>query len=268
MAISIRATGTYAENAGNASFFVTIPAGAVSGDMMLCFIGGKPFGTTFTMPAGWTSVGSATNGTTASGGDTGSMKVQCYYKQHTGTESTPTVTLGTTDVTAAVIIVFQKTTGTWGIVGTGGGDTTSGTNFICNGASVLDIIGSDMMVGYGATPTNSSTQSTIGMSATGLTMGTFTEAPTLDFTTSTNNDMSMSGGYQPVSSGTATGAPAYISTLSAATTGTAFMVRLREVAATTTTTAGPTTTTTTVAPGPGAEAGTIDPVGMLGFFGL
>lgn len=249
MAISLRATGTYAENGGNSSFTVSIPAGAASGDMMLCFIGGKPYNTTFTLSGSWTSLGSATNGTVASGGDTGSMKVQCYYREHTGTESNPTVTLSTTDVAAAVIIVFQKTTGTWGIVGTGGGMSTAGTFFIVNGAALLDITANDMVTGYGATPTNSSTQSSMGISASGLTMGTFTESPTLDFTTSTNNDMSMSGGYGLVSSGTATNNPAYISTLSASTTGTAYMVRLREV----------------TAPPPGDS---FDPMGMMGFFGL
>jgi hypothetical protein len=106
MAVSFRAVGTYVN--GTANLTPVIPTGTVAGDIMLCAVGTKPFNGVNTMPAGWVSLGFATNGTVAAGNDVGSMKAEIFYKIHTGTESNPTVTNTTNNVSGAVIISFQK----------------------------------------------------------------------------------------------------------------------------------------------------------------
>ena len=228
MTIAIRATGTY--TSGTANLTPAIPAGATAGDMMICAYGTKPYNDAPTINNGWTSLGSATDGTVAAGVDTGSMQTRIFYKQHTGTESNPTVTNTTNNVSGAVIIVFQKSTGTWEIAGAGGGDATAGTGFSVTAASNPGITSGDMLVAYAAIRSDAGTQSAIGITATGATIAAFTESPATDLATTSGGDMAMSGGYAACTAGTASAAPVYASTLAAAHTGSAFIVRLREIA--------------------------------------
>mgnify|MGYP001579176244 FL=1 len=228
MAISIRATGTY--TSGTANLTPAIPAAAVSGDMMICAYGTKPYSDAPTINNGWTSLGSATDGTVAAGVDVGSMQTRIFYKEHTGTESNPTITNATNNVSGAVIIVFQKTTGTWEIAGAGGGDNTAGTAFSVTASANPGITVGDMLVAYAAIRSNAGTQSAIGITATSATIGAFTESPTADLATTSGGDMAMSGGYAACTAGTATAAPVYASTLAAAHTGSAYIARLREIA--------------------------------------
>ena len=228
MTISIRSTGTY--TSGTANLTPAIPAGATSGDMMICAYGTKPYGDAPTINNGWTSLGSATDGTVAAGVDVGSMQTRIFYKQHTGTESNPTVTNATNNVSGAVIIVFQKTEAGWAaIVGAGGGDNTAGTGFSVTASANPGITAGDMLVAYAAIRSDAGTQSAIGLTATGATIAAFTESPAADLATTSGGDMAMSGGYAACTAGTATAAPVYASTLAAAHTGSAYITRLREV---------------------------------------
>jgi hypothetical protein len=148
-----------------------------------------------------------------------------------------------------VIIVFQKTNNFWvNPAGAGGGDTTAGTGFSATASTNFGITANDMVVGYAALRSDSATQSAIGITATGVTFGTFTESPATDAQNTNRDQMAMSGGYRLATAGTSTAAPVYASTLAASHTGTAFMVRLRE---------------STENPNP-----SLDPFGMMGFFGL
>ncbi|MEK7657880.1 MAG: hypothetical protein AAB366_01655 [Patescibacteria group bacterium] len=228
-AASIRATGTYVN--GTANLTPVIPAGAVAGDMMLLAYGTKPYNDAPTITAGWTSIGSATDGTVAAGTDVGSMQTRIYYKEHDGSETNPTVTNTTNNVSGAVIIVFQKgATETWATpVGAGGGDNSAGTGFSVTAASDPGITIGDMIVGYAAIRSDAGTQTGIGITATGATIGAFTESPAADLATTAGGDMAMSGGYSLVTAGTASAAPVYASTLAASHTGSAFIVRLRPI---------------------------------------
>jgi hypothetical protein len=79
--------------------------------MMLLIAWGKPFGLAWSMPAGWTSLGSGASGTTAAGIDIGSMKAEVWYKEATSdTEANPTLTEGSPvwNVVQACIMVFSK----------------------------------------------------------------------------------------------------------------------------------------------------------------
>ena len=231
MTISIRATGTY--TSGTANLTPAIPAGATAGDMMICAYGTKPYSDAPTINNGWTSFGSATDGTVAAGVDVGSMQTRIFYKEHTGTESNPTVTNTTNNVSGAVIIVFQKGAGTsWAaMAGAGGGDNTAGTGFSVTASANPGITVGDMLVAYAAIRSDAGTQSAIGITATSATIAAFTESPAADLATTSGGDMAMSGGYATCTAGTATAAPVYASTLAAAHTGSMFLVRLREVAA-------------------------------------
>ena len=230
MAVSLRAVGTY--TSGTANLTPGIPAGAVTGDMMLCFYGTKPYSDAPTINQSWNNYGSATDGTVAAGVDVGSMQIRVFWKQHTGSETNPTVTNATNNVSGCVIIVFQNATNSWEIAGAGGGDNTAGSGFSVTASSNPGITAGDMLVAYAALRSDAATQSAIGVTATSATIAAFTESPAADLVTTAGGDMAMSGGYAACTAGTATAAPVYASTLAAAHTGSAYIMRLREAAAT------------------------------------
>jgi hypothetical protein len=250
MAISIRATGTYVSGGNPASVSPAIPAGAAAGDLMLCFVACKEFNSVQTMNQNWSLIGFATDGTVASNTDVGSMRVTAFYKIHTGSETNPTVTGTNFQAVGAVIIVFQKAAGVfWDLpAGAGGGDATAGTGFSVTASTNFGITSGDMVVGYAGIRSDAGTQSAISITATGVTMGTFTESPTNDLVNTNRDQMAMSGGYRLATAGTSTAAPVYASTLAASHTGSAFMVRLRESAT--------------------DPFGNFDPFGIMGFFGI
>lgn len=234
-AISIRETGVYASD--TASLTVTIPTSQVAGDMMILTVGTKPYSGTNTISgaAGWASLGSVTDGTVASGIDAGSMKTEVFYKIATSdTETNPVVDNTSNSISGGVVTVFQKASNeAWDTpVGAGGGDATAGTDFSVTASSDVGHTAGDMLVGYAPIRSDAGTQSSITITAAGLTVGTFTESPATDLATSSGQDMAMSGGYVLASSGTSSAAPVYASTLAASHTGSAYITRLRVVPAT------------------------------------
>lgn len=231
MAISYRATGAPLYTTGNAT--PVIPAGAVAGDMMICIYGTKPYSDAPTIDQGWTSLGSATDGTVAAGVDVGSMQTRIFYKKHTGSESNPTITNTTNNVSTAIIIVFYNATTNWGtVVGAGGGDASAGTGFSVTASSDVGHIAGDLVVGGAsfrsdaATPTSGN-----GITIAGCTLGTYVKSPATDPETTSGGDMGLTVGYIPVNSGTSTGAPVISCTLGGSHTGSAYLCRLREAAA-------------------------------------
>ena len=107
---------------------------------------------------------------------------------------------------------------------------TAGTGFSVTAGSNPGITVGDMLVAYAALRSDAATQSAIGVTATSATIAAFTESPTADLVTTSGGDMAMSGGYAACTAGTATAAPVYASTLAAAHTGSAYIMRLREAA--------------------------------------
>jgi hypothetical protein len=202
--------------------------------MMLCFYGTKPFNDAPTIDQSWTDLGNATDGSVAAGVDVGSMQTRVFYKIHTGTESNPTITNTTNNVSGAVIIVFQKGgSESWNTpVGDGGGDATAGTGFSVTAGSNPGITSGDWLAAYASIRSDAGTQSSISVTATSATISAFTESPASDLVTTAGGDMAMSGGYCNCTAGTATAAPVYASTLAASHTGSAFIVRLRVTAIT------------------------------------
>ncbi len=73
MTITARTAGAW--KAGSTSLAsIALPASIAAGDMMVMFVGCKPYTATINTPSGWTklSSGSGANGTTGSGTDSGS----------------------------------------------------------------------------------------------------------------------------------------------------------------------------------------------------
>ncbi|HLM83758.1 MAG TPA: hypothetical protein VK254_00910 [Candidatus Bathyarchaeia archaeon] len=228
-AITLRAAGAW--TSGTSGLTPGIPVAQMTGDLMLCFYGTKPYNDSPTINQGWISLGSATDGTVAAGVDVGSMQTRVFYKiADSDTETDPTITNTTNNVSGAVIVVFAKasTEGWVTPVGAGGGDATAGTGFSVTAASNPGITANDMLVGFGAIRSDAGTQSNISITASGATMGAFTKYPAVDLATTSGGDMAMSGGFVAVSSGTASAAPVYASTLAASHTGSAYIVRLRK----------------------------------------
>ena len=227
--ISIRATG--AAVYGTANLVPVIPTAQLTGDMMLCFYGTKPYSDAPTIDQGWTSLGYATDGTVAAGVDVGSMQARIFYKIATSdTEADPTITNTTNNVSTAVIIVFQKgAADSWNtLVGAGGGDATAGTGFSVTASTDVGHTTGDMVASFAAFRSDAATPTTArNVAITGCTLGTYTQSPATDPETTLGGDMGMTCGYVPVNSGTSTAAPVFTATLGAAHTGSAYMARLR-----------------------------------------
>lgn len=247
MAVTVKLIG--AAIAGTANIIPVIPTGAAAGDMMLCFVGTKPYNGVNTMPTGWLSLGSATDGTVAAGVDTGSMKAEIFWKEHTGTESNPTVTNASNNVSAARIVVYQKdAAASWVTpVGSGGGDGTAGTAFSITTTGSLALQADDLIPWCMVLRTDLVQPSNVSITGTGLTINASPAGIEL-YSTTAGGDMAMHQSFEAfVVSGTATTTLTLAATLDTAHTGSVFIARLREQASAFT---------------------PVDPMGMMGFFGL
>jgi hypothetical protein len=246
MAIALRATGAWAATA-NANQTVSIPAGALAGDLMVMFYGTKPFSDNPTINQLWNNGGAATDGTIAAGNDVGSMQSRIFWKIHTGTETNPTVNNGTNNVSSAVIVVFSKDAlKDWELEFGGGGDNTAGTAFSATTPS-LDLTTDDVVAAFCAIRSNDGSPGVPTLTATGMTFSAFSSQPATAFTTTTGGDMAARSGFSTITAGTATTPITFASTLAAAHTGAMYVVRMREL---------------------DVVATSFDPMGMMGFFGI
>jgi trimeric autotransporter adhesin len=225
--ISLRASSAWVNGAANIT--PTIPAGAAAGDMMLCVVSSKPFNEAHSMPAGWTSIGSAVNGSVAAGVDVGSMKTEVFWKQHSGTEANPLVTCPTNNVSGAMIIAFQKAASEqWATpAGAGGGDTSAGTGFSVTVASDPGVTAGDMCVAAIGVRSDAGVITVPTFTTTGITYGTAVESPAAALATTTGGDMAADCVHRLATAGTSSAAPVITATLAAAHTGSAYFVRLR-----------------------------------------
>lgn len=249
MAISFRAVSPYASGGNPASISPAIPTGTVSGDMMLCFVGGKDANSNQTINNNWISLGKFTNGTTGSSQDGGSVFMSVFYKIHTGSETAPTVSGSDYEAVGGIILSFSKTLAFWDIPrASGGGDTSNNSTFIVGGVPSIPMAAGDMLVGYGATPSDVTTQSALTITASGITFANALVIGQTPLQNATRDQMSMHGGYRLATGGSATANPVYQSNISPGTTGTAAIVRLRDQS--------------------NNPLASFDPMGTLGFFGL
>lgn len=229
MAISSRAAGAWAS--GSTSVAPAIPAGSAAGDRMVLFVGCKPFNATIATPTGWTPIsgGSGTNGSTASGIDTGSVRWATFYRDWVSGDAAPTVSITSGNVALAVINGFQKGAGeVWmGPTASSGSDTSSGTGFSLTMSANPGVTVNDMLVTGSVIAGDNATFGTPTITATSATIGSVTESPATEGTTLTGNDLEASASYALCTAGTGTAAPVVGWTLSVAQTGGGSLVRLR-----------------------------------------
>lgn len=208
------------------------PASIVAGDGLVVMVGTKPFGATITTPAGYTALGTITNGSTVVGLDTGSVKCAGFFKQAVGTESgtSLTVSIATADSSWAVICRYTKDpTRIWQVATATGTDTTASTSWSVPFSSNPGIANGDYIVLGGVTSTDLAvTWSTFALAATGATIATPT--PRQNPRITTGNDLGGNVASTNCTAGTASAVPTWTSILSVATNqaGSAVLVRLRE----------------------------------------
>lgn len=229
------AEGTSAS--GTASCTPAYPAGisATTSDLW-CAVTGRSndAGTPFGMPAGWTLVTDSEleGGTGTWGVDTGTRRVALYRKDTVaGTETgTITVTLGgavtTNNTLRATIFRTERPAGTTlQVVATTGADTTNGTAFSATGSASLAFDVGDLVMVAVAQNIDTGTQSAVALTATGIGFAPRQNLRS-DAVTNGNDHRHILDAFH-VMSGTATVAPTYAYTISAAGSGPVSFVRLR-----------------------------------------
>lgn len=206
MAVSYLSSGAYT-TATATSITLPIGAGAAAGDMMIAMISIKAYNSAISTPSGWTSLGLLANGTTASGTGTGSVKVQAFYKEHTGTETNPSFTLSApTTIAIGIIQVYRKTFPLWlDPVGAGQWQVPNSTtlNFSTNVEFPMYV--TNFFAGFCATNSNTNTfvtfSSLVNSSTSGGgTFSAFTTTPSAStqLNTSLGAGLSMVSGYASV----------------------------------------------------------------------
>ncbi len=229
MTIGTRTAGAW--GSGSTSVTPALPASSAAGDMMVLFVGCKPFGATIVQPTGWTEIAAAggNNGSTGSGIDSGSVAWKHFYREFVAGDAAPVVSITSGNVSLAVINGFTKTAGAWVTpVGDKGSDTSSDTAFSLTMASDIGIAANDSLLSGAVIAGNNATFGTPTCTAAGATISTPTESPATEGTTATGNDLEASAFFTTCTAGTSSAAAVVGWTLSVAQTGGGGLVRLRE----------------------------------------
>ena len=211
-----------------------IPSGTAAGDRMFLFCVAKPYDATFDAISGWTRLDAAcgTNGTTASSVDLGSVKWEVWYRDWQSGDAAPAVNWsGTINVALNVIHTVRKTLAAFDIAACKGGDTTSGTALSITMDADPGITSGDLLLGFSGIAGNDATFASPVISAASATIGSATEAPAAEGSTTGGNDLEASACYAACTAGAGTAAPVLAWTLSAAQTGGGCIIRVRDVAA-------------------------------------
>jgi hypothetical protein len=217
-----------------------IPGTAGIGDMIVVIASWKDFGITAQV-AGYTELIEIADGSVVTGNGTGSMKVGVWYKEHSGSEGTPTVDFSTTVglIGGCALLVYRKTEATWQtplavsaawpVTAVSQTINASSTVAVPSNGHVLGILGlrdDSAFAGLGETIDD----------AGGLI--TWTSAavatPTSNASTTTGNDMSAVAYSRPVTTGSAGATLNFAQIISAVETGMIVWVVLGDVAAATT----------------------------------
>jgi len=227
--IAFRGSNAWAE--GQTSVAPTIEASTTTGDMMLLYVGAKPYDATIVTPSGWTKLdaGSGSNGVVANGIDVGSVLWATFYREWQSGDSTPTVSITSGDVALGMIQSFWKTSGrSWDTpVAAKGSDTTSATDFSLTMDANPGITVDDMLVNFATIAGNNAAFNSNSLVLTATGAGIETETTTGSASTLLGFDLAASNGYAPYVTGTASAAPVVEWTLTAAQTGGGSFVRLR-----------------------------------------
>ena len=229
MALGTPSVGGIAYSAQNGtSVSPAYPATINAGDGLLLVVGQKPSTAnsgSVTTPSGWTmlsdNLAQGGYGTTI-GADTGNTNLRVYSKDTVnGTETgNLSVTLGTNNVSWAVIVRIPASGGAIEYSHSEGADTTGNASLSVTGATSLEVTANDVYIASFCMPTDAVTGwSAFAIAQSGITMGTEAQLAFPD--SAVGNDIGGLIFYGPVTSGSSTAAP----TMSATAAGTVTNVR-------------------------------------------
>lgn len=221
---------------------VELPTGWAAADLFVEGLGNKSGATAVAVlpaQAGWTepSGGSAQNGTTVGGADTGSTRATLRHRTAVGGDTAPSITASTpvSSPYMGCILALRKTaTGAWDLtVCTSGTDLTStGTDYTAVGGA-LSMAADDWLVAVTVCPSDLGTSTVFSFTASGMTFGTVVGLLTSNSTV-VGNDGRCIICAAPITAGTqATVAPTltWTGSTGASVTGTTVFIRVREPAA-------------------------------------
>lgn len=229
MTISLRVAG--AATSATAAVTAVSPAvgaGATTGDLSILVVAAKPYSTAITTPSGWTKIGEGTNGTTASGIDTGSTIVAVYYKLDATTGAIGNITQSGASTMVGQITTYSTDAPGWDVSAfTVGGDTTDGANFSATGAAGINVATGDRV--YVGTSINSDAGTLSAASVAGMSGATVTDHQGRSSqAVTTGDDMRLYVRDVLISAGSSNAAPTFTFTNASSTSGTAFFLRLRD----------------------------------------
>lgn len=240
------AGATSYSGAGGTQVSPAYPAGILSTDVVLFFLGQKPStanGGTAATPAGWTlreEILAAGGYGATLGVDTGNTNLRIYSWDTpiTGQTGTKAIGLGQNNVSWAFIVRIPTGGGTLSYGSADGQRTTTPTSpmsiALTNGTSATDFQAGDKAIWAMCIPTDVTTPgqfSAQSVTATGATFATATELNEPD--TAVGNDMGGYSAYAHVNSGSSTTAPTVNATLAGTLTnvrGPVALLRVRELA--------------------------------------
>jgi hypothetical protein len=228
MAVSFVGTGGW--NVGVTSISPTIHASTAVGDLMVLTLVSKYDDAVLPSdPAGWTSLGVATNSGRPTGNDNGNMRERVFTRVFQAGDTGPSLAPTPNNVSIAKIDTYRSATGQYSVASQLLVDDTAGTPAVITATSTLGLTTGDYLHIDLTINGDVATFGTTTFSATGATFGA---AQTLtDSSTATGTDLRYRRVHYAVSSGTATGNPTYSITLGGTTTNAVAigaMVRIRE----------------------------------------
>lgn len=179
---------------GTTSISPDLPAGPEVGDLLVLFVGAKDDLCAINIPTGWIPVGRANlaGGGGVTGADTGPTRCAAFIRQVDGSESAPTVSVTSGLASWAQISLFRSDRGptvSWGVAGTAGSDTTTGTAWSAGCAAAPGFTVGDYVIVGSVIPTDVSTPaqfSAEAITASGATFAAVTELSEPDTTQGTS----------------------------------------------------------------------------------
>lgn len=231
MTVTHASTGTPTSATGSATAPAPVfPATVTLNQKAVLCVNMKPFSATMTTPAGWTLIGSSTNGSVASGANVGSTKGYAFEKICDGTEDGTTVTLAVTsaDSAGAVISLLDTDESAWAsTVVAWGNKVGNSANMAMTTTTQTSVAAGDLMVEFFSINSSAGTPSADTLTQTGVTYGAVTNRA--DRSITTGNDSRLRVNTVPVTSVTTpSGGAAGGYTNASATSGLLGVIRFRD----------------------------------------
>jgi len=210
---------------------IVLPTNHVTHDLLLLGAGCKNYTTTMVVNT-FTATSTITNGTTAEGASSGSMRCSAWYKIDDGSETDPSIIFSAAyNPMMAWILGLRSTTvaDTWVVTNTTATDATeTGTTFSATGAATLAFNTGDWVVVFVSSNTETTAMTSGAITATGATFGTLTEQISDNITT-IGNDGAFYCWTGEVSAGPATAAPVFTATTASGDSdGSCIILRIQE----------------------------------------